>query len=372
MECQKVSLEKKLTDLTIEDIPKVIEGTFNPEWFKISKSMVTMHDQCRQKFGYNYICGIKEKKAGIALLRAIVYRNVLFSVILRDFDDFTSLSQTVTYLVINAIESQALEIAQNRMVDPNNYNKSTLISSEYRFPSGSREFSYNDLIKQIVSAVLSTYSYIRTIPSPAIDNTIGDHEFPIVNKSHQINLLTTDGEIVDETGGKPTRFYCNIEYVDKDGTLYIFKIADKKSYKKDEHAYIGDDAIIAVAGFRSLYPEIFSDPVKVKIVRTVIKKDGSINDNIEFRSEMGKIYGIEEHIRLVTEFDINELVYKYGEKAKEMKEGRIYRQRGNHCGWCAYNKICNHQRDTDGLVIAKHDLGYENLEDTEDYDDMPF
>jgi hypothetical protein len=225
----------------------------------------------------------------------------------------------------------------------------------WKFPSPDQKWKYytwEEFLKQCRTASEMFIDYINEwrLEPLRIEN---------VGAIVQKNLtapLEVDGEILDETGGKPTLMKAQVNLLTKDGLLFIWKISNKKSSKHEDVAMFSETVDNQCAVVASHFRQHLSFPIDVTICKAVIKKTG---EKVE----------LETHGRYVTKEEIDRQKIKLAIKARDVKAMNLFKERSWRCPNCDYYDVCI-RGDSEGYI--KQVYGEKAVAILDDDDDSPF
>jgi hypothetical protein len=321
--------------------------------FKISSSMGDSFSQCRKKFYYQYAAKIEEEKKDTKLLR----RSCVVFALRQDINDdkLSTLQQRIKYF----LEKEAYTIKRVRRSNIESTNVRDLLYLAYDFPEeGDRNyFTFDQFIEQCISSASMIAGFLyRNMVRPLTLKNIGiasqvTLERPIVLEDHKIII----------------KMRAQINLVDEDRTIYVYKIGEKRSSERDKPHYISESIENQCAVLDSHFSPENILPIKIILLRPVIKVNG---DQVSF----------EKFTREVTAQDINDAISNISHKASEIIGGALFKEKSWRCPQCDYYKICiNPSTDAAKDYIVKEFSDIPDKIETipnkkieEDGDDLPW
>lgn len=345
------------------DLSKLLRPSdHNVPWFTISNSMSETYSSCREAVVWQYVHHISKKFGDANFLK----RNCIVFVVRQKFMSLKdySIKDTIQYFLRseakNAVENSGSswyeweEHIKENVLDLDPIEQGLKLA--WLFPTPDQKwkyFTYHEFLRQCQCASEMIIDYINEWKlKPLYIETTG----PIVQKTLTAPL-EVDGEILDETDGKPTMMKAQVNLFTSDCQLFVWKISNKRSSEKDDVAMYSETVDNQCAVVASHFRQLVSFPMKVHVVKAVIKKTGE------------KVT-LEAHHRKVTEEEIKQQKAKLAIKAKDVKAMNLFKERSYRCPNCDYYDICI-RKDSDKFIKRVYGETAEAMPDDDD-SGMPF
>jgi hypothetical protein len=335
-------MNEQLTDSAVKRPQEFI-----PDWFKMSPGISWNVDACGLKFIWGYVMGVKSKKLSYKLFRHQTSFNAgridMFrsnSNILKTTDESKVINETISVV----FRSQAKHLAEqagrsasdlSTFFSPGvnifNGEIEKVFEDNYDFPKSKwKSVNFTQLFQMCISAATMIYRYMDSIGlgNIAITPSLGT----AINSPWFFPHIV-DGEILDETFGAPTITRCFIPFVDKNLNVYRLKISDKVSDAgknpalTDEYLDCFGAAIRNTSGLSSMLGTL-----KIFIL-----------------DKKGDIAGAEEHSKVITKYDMDEIIRKHSIQAKQIKSMQLTAKKGWLCKMCDFEGVCIN-KDPSGYV----------------------
>lgn len=336
-------MNRIMRDVNDNDLKRPNE--FIPEWFKLSHSIADTYSSCREKIVWQYVFGIRPKKQGFKLLR----RNAIIFGSRKDISSMYSIpeSEAIDYF----LRKEATE-------DPDysdDIEKS--IKRMWEFPPPENKWSYitwENFRKQCISGAKAIRD---AISDGKLIELYDEENLPMVQRNLLGKLVTTDGEVLDTTFDQPTKFRAQINFVDINQSIWIWKISDKATSANQFETFIKSSTaplhqLIAV--YHHLKGNI-NFPVKILMCKIVLNKSGLVSN-------------FEVHEQYITKEMMNNEIRILAIKSKDIKNMNLFKEPSFSCStFCDYRDIClANKRDNYMKEIVAGEIEYD------DSDDSPF
>lgn len=341
---------------------------FEPDWFKISSSMSDAYSSCRELFVWQYIHHIRERKTDHKLLRRSCVIFAIREDLIRKFPE-PSISERVLYFLKSEAKNIIKMIDRTwadwedecKTLETNPVEQALYMNYDFPSPDDKRwYFTFDEFILQCIVASRKIRSFLE---ENKLQPLIYDG-FMFVQKTLDAPLII-NGEILDETHSKPTIMRAQINYVDTDQNIYIWRISSKRSSSKDMVAITSEvvDNQCAVVSYHLGNDCNF--PMSVDLRKIVVNKFGEITE-------------FESHKRNVSMKEVSEAKLRMAIKAKDIKNMNLFKERSWKCPMCNYYDVCI-RGETDGFVREvwsdADDITVTTIpekKDEEEIDDLPW
>jgi hypothetical protein len=294
----------------------------NVPWFKISNWMSESYSSCRESVVWQFIHRVKKRKGDSGFLK----RNCVVFAISQQFRTNYSIGENVNYFLTSEAKQHLGNIDWIKFVEECAISGvdpiKTGVQIGWEFPSPAQKWKYHtwdDFIKQCLSLggmVIDFCDKLDIQPMfkdvPAVLRTLGAP-------------LEIDGEILDETDGKPTIHRAQLNFIAQNGELYIWKVSNKKAGEREKIALISETVYNQAIVARFNYNLNF--PITVNVVRAVVSKTG---EKTALQVDTTHVY----------KNDLDEQKRKLAIKAKDIKAMRLFKERSFRCPMCDYYDIC--------------------------------
>ncbi len=339
-----------------------------PSWFKLSPSMITYSfDQCGQKFIYKYMHRMKPTAIAPSLSRTMAFRHAIFNwknyfanITGIDLSEQPKHEMAVELAVMDYFKGIADLVADKLKMDRStNTEELTMILSCY--------YKWNKKIPSIEVLINQSFESAKEIVNYMKDIVVQlDPEMKFatpIQQKHLMAELICNGEILDETFSRPTQFQTTLQFLSADGTIYLFKISDSKMYTPNMACHISDEPAMMAAALQQFISKAngdFIDEFNVVILRAIVNNGGGCHT-------------LEEHTKTISTSDMDEVLHKLADAAKDIKSVKLHRKKQLSCAWCEMKDPCLFGK-TSGYQIpaseAIHDRNFEGKID--DDDDLPY
>ncbi len=333
----------------------------NVEWFTISNSMSEAYSSCRERVVWQYVHHIQKKFGDSNFLK----RNCVVFVVRQRFmsiKDYT-IRDTIQYFLRSeakqAVEDEGInwyeweEKCKEKDMDPIRIG----LQFAWQFPTPDQKWKYYTWDEFILQCIGFSNLFIEYINQQNLIPLDIANLGPIVQKTLTAPL-EVDGEILDETNGLPTKMKAQVNLVTDDGQLFIWKISNKRSAKRDKIADISEtvDNQCAVVAYN--FWDHISFPIKVTVCKAIVKKNGEMVE-------------LEVHKREITKIELDMQRAKLAIKAVDIKMMNLFKERSWNCPMCDFYKVCI-LGDPKDFVVRTYDEVDKPLIDDDDDDGMPF
>jgi hypothetical protein len=339
-----------------------------PSWFKLSPSMITYsYDQCGQKFIYKYMHRMKPKDIAPSLSRTMAFRHAIFNWrnYIANVSGVGLGEQSVDEVAIELAVRDYFKGIANVVADSKNIDRPT--TSEELMDTLRPYYKWNKKIPSIEVLMNQSYESAKEVIAYMQDIEVAlDPEMKFatpIQQKHLMAELMLNGEILDETFGRPTQFQTTLQFLSEDGTIYLFKISDSKMYIPNMACYISDEPAIMAAALQQYVSKAngdFIDEFNVVILRAVVNNGGGCHT-------------LEEHKKTISTSDMDEVLYKLADAAKDIKSVKLHRKKQLSCAWCEMKDPCLFGKTSGHQIPASeaiHDRNFEGRID--DDDDLPY
>jgi hypothetical protein len=228
---------------------------------------------------------------------------------------------------------------------------------KYRFPSPEKPWEYctfEQMCDQMLNASKMIDEYInlhKLVPLQDKENSW------MLQRSISAPLLSSGGEILDETFGKPTITRSQINLFCSDRILYSWKIANKKTSSGDMPAVTTESIENQCVAISHHLGKDIDFPIGVVLLKAIVNKKG----------EKVKL---EEHHRWVSEDEVESAKRRLAVKARDIKNMNLFTEKSYACKTsCEFFQICICNKSDDYVVNSWDD--YIPQKDEED-DGTPF
>ena len=184
-----------------------------------------------------------------------------------------------------------------------------------------------------------------------------------IQQKHLIAELMCNGEILDETFGRPTQFQVTLQFLSRDNTIYLFKISDTKMYTPNMACHVSDEPVMMAAATQQYIMKasnVWHSAFDIVILRAVVNNGGGCNI-------------LEEHEKRIESSEIEEILYKLADAAKDIKSVKLHRKKQLSCAWCEFKNPCLFGITSGYQIPASEALHDRNIEGRlDDDDDLPY
>lgn len=298
----------------------ILPDEYIPRWFKISPSMLYNLDSCGYKFAFQYVFGVSKAKKSLDLLLSSIISQAGSSEYERVQDLIES--KDIMLTIISIVNHNFIQ--ETGTQDEGIEEAKKVIQQSFDFPSpGNRKyyFTVDDFYNKCVTSAYLIRRFIDDSPLSACNDNYTNCkiDFPLI----------VNGEILDETNGKPTYATARVNFIDD--RFYLYKWKADKSRSSDNKAETSNALLMCAAAVAHNFG--FKD-VNANLICAVTSKSGA-----EMETDHD-ISGLQEHTTIFTTDDFNELKRKLASDARRIKSMNLHKCKGWQCTNCEFRKVC--------------------------------